>query len=237
MSKKLLTLGIIPARGGSKGIPGKNIKQLAGKPLIYYTIKAAKESKLLDYFLVSTDDKKIADIAKRYGAEIPFLRPPELAQDETQTLQVLLHALRWAEKNKNCKFDYILTLQPTSPLRTSRDIDGAIELAKKNPKADSLTSVYDLGFPPQKLKKIIGNTLFDYYEEEIIGTPRQEYSTRLYKRNGAIYLTKRHTLLVGNTVLGSKIIPYIMPPEKSVDIDTIFDFELAKFLMKNKSPA
>lgn len=228
-------LGVITARGGSRGIPRKNIKLLAGKPLIYYTIKAAQKSKLLDYFLVSTDDKEIADVAQRYGAEVPFLRPPELAQDKTKTLPVLLHALDWAEKNKDCRFDYILTLQPTSPLRTSQDIDRSIELAREHPNADSITSVYDLGFPPQKLKKIVRDGLHDYHEKEITGTRRQEYSTQVYKRNGAIYLTKRDTLLVENSILGSKIIPYIMPTERSVDIDTIFDFELAEFLKKKQA--
>lgn len=234
MGKNKKILGIIPARGGSKGIPGKNVKLLAGKPLIYYTIKAAQKGKLLDYFLVSTDDKKIADVAQRYGAEVPFLRPAELARDETKTLLVLLHALDWAEKSKNCRFDYILTLQPTSPLRTSQDIDKSIILATENPTTDSVVSVFDLGFPPQKIKKIIANELIDYYEHEIIGTRRQEYSTQVYKRNGAIYLTKRDTLLDKNSVFGSKIIPYVMPIERSVDIDTIFDFELAEFLIKKQ---
>jgi len=234
MYKNKKILGVITARGKSKGIPKKNIKLLAEKPLIYYTIKAAKESKFLNYFLVSTDDKEIAEIAKSYGAEIPFMRPAELATDTAPTLPVLKHALDFAEKYKNCRFDYILTLHPTNPLRTAQDIDNAIELAKINPDATSIISICEIGIPPQKIKKIINGKLVDYYQREIEGTLRQKYSEKIYRRNEAIYLTKRKTLIQGS-IFGEKIIPYIMLPEKSTAIDNILDFELAEFLFKKQN--
>ena len=129
-TKKIL--GIIPARGGSKGIPKKNIAQLSGKPLIAYTINAALKSKLLTKVIVSTDDKKIADIAKEYGCEVPFIRPESLSGDDVLTYPVLKHAIEFLQENNHEKYDAILLLQPTSPFRSSKDIDNAINLLSKD---------------------------------------------------------------------------------------------------------
>ena len=149
-------LAIIPARGGSKGIPKKNIKSLLGKPLIQYTIESALKSKYLDKIVVSTDDKKIADISEKLGAEIPCLRPKKLARDNTLILPVLQHMVNFLKKKENYNPFAIVLLQPTSPLRTVRHIDEAIELFLKKPKADSLVSVMQVphNMTPISLMKI-----------------------------------------------------------------------------------
>ena len=134
-------LGLITARGGSKGIPGKNIKPLAGKPLIAWTIEAANNSRLLSQVIVSTDDNEIARSAQAWGAEVPFKRPEELAQDQSSHLDVVLHALQWYQLQHRALPEYVMLLQPTSPLRTANDIDAAISLAAQK-QADAITVSY-----------------------------------------------------------------------------------------------
>ena len=143
----LKIVGVIPARSGSKGIPNKNIKPLAGRPLIYYTIQAGLESRLLNRLLVSTDSPEIEDIAKGYGAEVPFLRPAELAQDDTPRLPVVQHAARYLEKTEGYKPDIMVTLQPTSPLRRAEHIDAAIDMLIST-KADRVLSVCEAEHSP-----------------------------------------------------------------------------------------
>ena len=144
MLKNKKILAIIPARGGSKGLPGKNIKKLAGKPLIAWTIDQAKKSKYIDKLIVSTDSKEIAEISKKYGAEIPFLRSKKLAQDNSSIYDVIFDAINWFKKN-NIDFDLIILLEPTSPLRENNDIDNAVELFINNwDKANSLVSVSEI---------------------------------------------------------------------------------------------
>ncbi|MCI0533120.1 acylneuraminate cytidylyltransferase family protein, partial [bacterium] len=134
------TLGIITARGGSKGIPRKNIKELMGKPLIAYTILAAKGSALLSRAIVSTDDAEIAEIARMHGADVPFMRPAELAEDASTSIAVVQHAVSWIRENENEIYDYVMILQPTSPLRTAEDIDACIKIADET-HADSVMSM------------------------------------------------------------------------------------------------
>ena len=149
-------LAVIPARGGSKGIPQKNLTLIKDKPLISYTIEAAKKSKYITHFIVSTDDEKIAKVSKKYGADIPFMRPSSLATDDALTLSVVQHALVEMEKIKNIKYDYTLLLQPTSPFRSSSDIDDSIEIIVNSP-FDSLVSVVDVeGYHPFRMKRIVG---------------------------------------------------------------------------------
>jgi N-acylneuraminate cytidylyltransferase/CMP-N,N'-diacetyllegionaminic acid synthase len=236
MYKGKKTLGVITARGGSRAIPRKNIKELCGKPLIAYTIEAARQSKYLTRCIVSTDDEEIAEVSRRYGAEIPFMRPSELAQDNSTSMEVVLHALRWLKENENSPgeghFDYLMILQPTSPLRTAEDIDACIEKIVTTD-ADSVISMMELtDFSIKKLKRIEDDLILPFLEEEgRESTPRHKLSS-VYKRNGAaIYLTKTELIERGD-LFGAISRPYLMPRERSVDINEPVDFELAEFWMR-----
>ena len=215
-------IGIIPARGGSKGIPKKNIKLLNGKPLIAYTIEQALKSKL-NKVIVSTDCDEIADISRKYGLEV-IMRPIELAQDNTPTLPVLLDVVNKLDE----KYDCVMTLQPTSPLRTLNHINEAIKLFENNKDADSLVSVVELphNFMAEKLMNIEGKYLVGNSEVK----RRQEMEIS-YARNGAaIYITKTEKL--GEYIFGGKILPYIMKKIDSFDIDDMEDWEIVERLVE-----
>ncbi len=224
-------LGLIPARGGSKGLPRKNIKPLLGKPLIAWTIKQALASKYLDIVVVSTDDKEIAKISKKYGAEVPFMRPKELASDKAQGIEVVLHAIDWMEKNDK-QYDLLMLLQPTSPLRRSEDIDKVIELSFLK-EAKAIVSVCETDHHP-----LWANTLpedgcmKDFIRKEIMNKNKQELPV-FYKLNGAIYLAYCNYLKEQESFFGEKTFAYIMPKSRSIDIDDEIDFELAQILIKN----
>lgn len=233
MYKGRKILAVITARGGSKDIPKKNIKLLAGKPLIVYTIQAAKDSRYLDDWLVSTDSPEIAKISKRYGAPVPFLRPAELATDSAKSIPVVLHALDWLAANRGQEYDYTLILQPTSPLRTAQDIDQAIKKAVDG-KADSvmgMVQLTDISIP--KLKKLKGDRILPLADEEGKTSQSRQEPMAVYKRNCAIYLTKV-SLLRRNDLFGKKSLAYVMPAERSVDINTPLDFLITETLLKQK---
>lgn len=221
-------LGIITARGGSKGIPGKNIVDLGGKPLIEYTLKAAADSKLMNDFLVSTDDPEIAEVCERLGFPVPFMRPEELAADDTPTLPVLINVLENVEK----EYDAVMILQPTSPFRTSADIDKAIEMLEKNGTADSVISVVKVGDNhPARMKQIEKGVLIDPpFAESVEGLRRQELPD-LYLRNGAIYLTRTAVLTEKKSIKGDVSLAYVMPEENSVNIDAPLDLIIAEALL------
>lgn len=228
-SKRIL--GIITARSGSKGVPMKNIKKLLGKPLIAYTIEEAKKSKYLSRCIVSTDDSKIADIAKKYGAEVPFLRPASLAKDNSSSISVCKHALRWLEKHGFGKFDHVMILQPTSPLRIAKDIDECIKKIVISG-ADSVMSMVKLSdFDIKKIKKIKNEVITPWCEKEGKASNRRDKGGEVYKRNCAIYLTKTDCILRGD-LFGKVSVAYVMPPERSVDINGPVDFEIAEFWLK-----
>jgi len=235
MYKNKKTLAVITARGGSKGIPRKNIKFFDGKPLIAHTIIAAKKSKYLTRTIVSTDDQEIADISRQFGGEVPFIRPGELAQDESTSLAVVNHALCWLKQNNNEDYDYLMILQPTSPLRTAADIDACIIQAVDG-QADSVMSMTKLDdFSPAKLKQIRGGLIHPYFENEGNYSARRQDLDKMYKRNCAIYLTKVE-LIKQNDLFGRTSLAYLMPPERSIDINQPIDFELAEFwLQRHKS--
>ena len=181
-------LGIIPARGGSKGVPSKNIKPLNDHPLIYYAIQAAQESSQLTDFMVSTESETIANVCRDIGVEIPFYRPDELAGDYVQSLPVIQHAIEEMQKIKNITYDYFVMLQPTTPFRVARDIDESIELLLRT-NADSVVSVVDVGgHHPLRMKRIVGeNHLVNYIDQGFENMkPRQELPP-VFIRNGAIY--------------------------------------------------
>jgi CMP-N-acetylneuraminic acid synthetase len=210
-------LGIIPARGGSKGIPKKNIKPLNGKPLIAYTIEAALNSSLAR-LIVSTDCIEIAEVSKQYGAEV-MIRPSYLAQDDTPTLSVLQDVI----KKMDDDFSAIMTLQPTSPLRTKEDINKSIQLFENDNQADSLVSVVEVphNFTPEKLMTYDGR----YIHGSSRVKRRQDMASTIYARNGAaIYITKTEKL--NEYILGGKILPYFMDKIRGFDIDDNQDWEI-----------
>jgi CMP-N-acetylneuraminic acid synthetase len=230
--RKYRILGVIPARGASKTIPKKNIKPLIGRPLIAYTISESLKSKLLSKIIVSSDDDEIIEIAKTYGAEVPFKRPKKLATSKTRMLPVIQHAVKFMEKLEGASFDYVVVLQPTVPFRLASDIDKAIKKLIKTG-ADSVISMCEVGaMHPARMKKIINDRIVDIFKE-VEGTPRQELPP-VYIRNGAIYAVRRDTLMKQNTLRGKDSRPYIMPLDRSVNIDDELDFMLAEALMRKK---
>jgi len=226
------TLAIITARGGSKGVPRKNLKKLGGKPLIAHTIEAAKNSDVFDRIVVTTDDAEIADVAKEYGAEVPFMRPSELAEDATPTLPVLVHALEWLKDNENYEPDAVMLLQPTAPLRRPEHIREAHDLFVQSG-ADSVVSMKEVpGYHNAHWQFRVGKngevTIATGEHFRDIVKRRQELP-KTYTRNGAIYLFKTHLLSGAEpTFYGDDVRAYIMDDASSVNIDTLADFEEAE---------
>lgn len=231
-------LGVITARGGSKSIPRKNIKELGGKPLIAYTIAAAKESGVFDRVILSTDNQEIADVAKGYGCEVPFLRPAELAEDKTPTLPVLQHAVAWLKDNERYWPDAVMLLQPTAPLRQSAHIKEAVALFSDSG-ADSLVSVVEIPghFSPYWAEVIDGQGwgklfLGDPIKERI--PRRQDFPQRTYTHNGAIYLFKTDLLFHPGdpSFYGDKVKLYPMEEKYSINIDGPEDWKLAELAVR-----
>lgn len=231
MAPKISILGIITARSGSKSIPKKNIQNLMGKPLIAYTVEAAKESKLLSRTILSTDDSEIAEIAMKFGCEAPFMRPAELARDDSDSIDVVMHAVNWLKEHEGKEYGYTMILQPTSPLRTAEDIDNCIKIAEETG-ADSVISMKELvDMSAKKMKRIDEQgRIFPYYEDEGKQSAKRQDLARVYKRNCAVYLTKT-SLIMNGDLFGEDSRAYLMPEERSVDINQAADFLLAEFWM------
>lgn len=227
-------LGVITARGGSKGIPGKNVKLLGGKPLIAYTIEQAKQSDLITHLVVSTDDEEIARVCREHEAEVPFMRPKELAEDDTTHLPVMQHAITEAEKQNGVTFDYVVIFQPTSPFRTKDDIDGTIQKLIDTG-ADSAVSVCEwYEAHPTKAKRLEGDDVLPYFDKEA-STRRQELA-KAYKRSAAVYVMKRDGVMRGkkaSDLYGERIVGFVVPAERSIDIDTPRDFALAEWMFED----
>jgi CMP-N,N'-diacetyllegionaminic acid synthase len=225
-------LGIIPARGGSKGVLKKNIKILNGRPLIQYSIDAAKKSKLLTDFVISTEDNEIRKIAINLNCPAPFKRPKNLSTDQALSIDVLKHAVKYMEKINQYKYDLVLMLQPTSPLRTYTDIDKSINLLIKN-KSDSVISVTGVdGFHPLRMKRIINGFLVNYIDQGFEDMRPRQVLPKVYIRNGAIYLVKRDILFNYNSLVGNSCFAYQMPIERSVNLDCEADFITAEYFLK-----
>lgn len=226
-------IAIIPARGGSKGLPGKNIKNLNGIPLIGHSINAALKSDSISRVIVSTNDKEIANISKDFGAEIPFLRSRDLADDNSMVMDAYLYTLDKLSENTGIKEESFVALLPTAPLRLAEDIDGAVSIfTEKN--ADSVISVTEAEVPIEWYKKVEGNgQLNDYISGSNAVRNRQKYDDA-YIPNGAIYIFKTELLRKTRQYYHDKTYAYIMPRDRSVDIDHPFDFELAEFLINKK---
>lgn len=225
-NKKILA--IVPARGGSKRLPRKNVLPLAGKPLIAWTIEVAQKSRYLDILCVSTDDNEIAAVAKKFGAEVPFLRPPEISGDNASTYDAVMHALEYYEKNRKIPFDYVVLLQPTSPLRSSADIDESIRRCTK-PDIKSIVGLCEMDHSPLWSNVLPVNGSLDEFLREDIKHLRSQDLPTYYRINGAIYTIRVSTLKQEKTFFpNSGSFAYIMPRERSVDIDTILDFNIAE---------
>jgi CMP-N-acetylneuraminic acid synthetase len=234
ISEKILAL--IPARGGSKGVPRKNIRLVGGKPLIAYSIETAiRAGHLFHNILVSTDDEEIGDISRQYGAEVPFLRPADLGGDRIPMLPVIRHAVQFVESRDQIKLDWVFLLQPTAPFRTAEDLENAVALALQGG-CDSVISVVQVfSTHPILMKRIENNVLLPFCMEEKEGTRRQDYQPPAYMRNGAIYLSKRDVLINEDSIWGKTIRPYIMPEERSVNIDSELDLKLADFMLQEQA--
>lgn len=233
MRKKQI-LAIIPARGRSKTVPRKNIRLILGKPLIAYTISEALKSKLLTRIIVSSDDDEIITIAKKWGAEVPFKRPKKLATDKARSLPVIQQAVRFMEKIGGITYDYVVVLQPPTPFRLASDIDNSLKKLMKTG-ADSVISLCKVeAMHPIRMKKIVNDRIVDFCVKEVEGTPRQELPPA-YIRNGAIYAVRRNVLMKQNTLHGKDSRPYLMPPDRSINIDSELDLKLAEVLMQEKS--
>jgi len=228
MYKDKRVLGVITARGKSRTVPGKNVRPLAGKPLIAYTIEAAKGSAHLTRCIVSTDCESIAETARALGADVPFLRPLHLAQATSTSIEVVQHALQWLKENKNEEYDYVLILQPTSPLRNVSDIDRSIEKIADTG-ADSVMGMVEIqDFAIEKLKWIDGDRIKPLFVEEGKISRRRDETANAYKRNAAIYLT-RVDCIESSDLFGKDSRAHIMPFERSLDVNDPIDFELAEF--------
>jgi len=221
-------LALIPARGGSKGIKDKNIYPLCGKPLIDYSIEVALESNYIDTVMVTTDSQKIADIATECGARVPFLRPDYLANDTAKTIDVVMHSLKWLDTNDE-KYDILVLLQPTQPLRTVEDVDSAIELFCKNG-CKGLASISHVAEHPILMRKIKENGEMSKLLD-ISSTVRRQDMDTWYKINGCIYINSI-SRIDEHTSFNDNPIPYIMPVEHSVDIDEISDIWMAEHYIR-----
>ncbi len=229
-------LAVIPARGGSKGVSRKNIRMVGGKPLIAYTIESASGlTDRLHRLIVSTDDAEIAEVALKYGADVPFMRPPELAGDKVPMVPVLQHAVRTIEQMDKITLDWVLLLQPTCPFRSPEDIQATIHLATQGGCDSVISVVRVLAHHPILMKKIENDQLLPFVIEEKEGTRRQDYTPPAYMRNGCIYLTRRDNLIQNNSIWGKVIRPYIMPEDRSVNVDSELDMKLVEYILQERN--
>lgn len=237
MVKGLRVLAIIPARGGSRGIPHKNIRSFAGYPLLAWSIAAAKQSKYVNRIIVSTDDEKVAKVARKFGAETPFLRPAKYAQDHSTDLSAFVHALKWLDKHEGYKPDVVVQLRPTSPIRPHGLIDKAVKILLSHPKADSVRGVVPARQNPHKMWRIknenrpMKNLLEVQGIDESYNAPRQILPP-IYWQTGHIDAIRTATLL-GGSMSGKNIYPLIIDPRFTVDLDTESDWSRAEWLMNN----
>jgi len=228
------TLAIIPARGGSKRVPRKNIKQVAGKPLIAHTITHAKKATSVDRAIVSTDDEEIADIAAQYGGDVPFMRPAELATDTAGTAGVITHAVEWAT-DRGEQFDTVCLLQTTSPLRTPDDIDDAIARLRTT-EAESVVSIAAYSNPPHwAVEETNEGQLSEFFETDSLWSDaldRTQDLPELYYPNGAVYAATTEAWREHESFYTPETVGYRMPPERSFDIDEPWELELVRSLME-----
>lgn len=232
--RKANIITVIPARGGSKGVPKKNIRKLKGKPLIQYSIEYSLKCPLVSHTVVSTESQKIADIARKKGAEIRFLRPSEYAQDDTPDYPVMRHALDTLEKVFQEAIDYIILLRPTSPLRPQGLIERGMKIFKRFPECSSIRSVSPCSQHPYRMWKIVNGFMTGYEDtvHEPYNLPRQKLPL-VYFQTGDIEIIRRDTLMKGS-VSGDKILPLIIGQDEIFDIDKKSDLKRATERLNGK---
>lgn len=231
MYRKKTFLAIIPARSGSKGIVNKNIKKINGKPLMTYTIEACLKAKIFDDIILSTDSKKYAEIAKNYGASVPFLRPKELSTDSASSNEVIIHVLYEMKKAKKI-YDYFVFLQPTSPLRDENDILESVNILLDNA-ANSVVGICQVDYSSSINLMLNSSNRLDFIFDDKKSLARQNFKKE-YRINGAIYICKTDYFLKYKSFYKERSFPYIMDKISSIDIDDIYQFKFAEFLMREK---
>jgi len=237
MINKKKVLVVIPARSGSKGLPNKNIKVLCGLPLLGWPINAALGSKYIDSVIVSTDDQKIAELAKELGAETPFIRPDKIATDTSPTHETLLHALDYLA-SKGQDFDYIVLLEPTSPLTESSDIDNALDILESNHEiADAIVGVSKVhATHPSFCISINSKGLVKPYQGKAFDLPvRRQEIDDVYFFDGSLYISEVKKYRQETTFYHDRTLPYVVPQWKSLEVDTLLDFVLIETVMKNRN--
>jgi len=232
---KTVIVAIIPARGGSKGVPGKNIKTLAGYPLIAYSIVACQLSNKIGRTIISTDSEQIAEIARSYSAEVPFLRPPSISQDRSTDREFIVHALDWFKDHEGQEPDYFVHIRPTTPLREPASIDAAIQIIMEKQGATALRSVHEIPESPYKMFSIKDGLLEGLYPDdprpEYYNLPRQNFPT-VYKPNGYVDIIKRETVRESESLHGSKMVAFVT--QVSVEVDSQEEFDFLEYEVRRK---
>lgn len=229
-------LGIIPARGGSKRLPRKNIYPLAGKPLIAYTIESAGDSRLLTRTIVSTDDSEIRRTAETIGGDVPFLRPQELAGDDSPSVDFVTHALGELNRSGEADFDYVCIVEPTAPLRTAHDIDAALSMLLTEG-TDSLIGLTPVAYGGQARLRVIRQGRVHPWAPELWREGRrQPDGEQTYQPGGGLFACRSEVVLRERSLVGSSQCGFVLPPERGVDIDTLLDLAFAEFLLTRTAP-
>lgn len=226
----MFAFGVIPARGGSKGLPGKNLKVLGHLSLIGHAVASAREARRLTRVIVSTDDPAIAEEARRHGAEVPFARPADLASDQAGMVPVLQHAVRWLEGSVGARPDVVVTLQPTSPFRTGAEIDRTIEKVAETG-SDSAQTVVEASYHPFFMKTLDGDRTVALFRDGHTYVRRQD-APPVYQPSGSVYVTRYAVLMEEGKVLGHDNRAVVMDFEASVNVDTPWDFMLAELILR-----
>ena len=237
-SMDLKVLGIVGIRSGSKGVPDKNIRPLAGKPLVGWVLDAAGQSKYINRMIVSTDSQSYAEVAIAFGAEVPFLRPAELATDQAPEFEYVKHMLEWLEKNESYKPDIVVRMMATVPLQSTADIDAVIEKLLEDPKASSAVVIAEARQHPLKALKLVddgegGTKLVTYFGDsgrEVTPIARQSYSKAYFRAN--VIACRRQTIFDTDSLTGDLVRYHVIQQERAVDIDNLIDFYMTEHLMK-----
>lgn len=224
-------LGVIPARGGSKSVPRKNIAPIAGRPLLAYTVEEALKATSIGDLVVSTDDEEIAEVARLLGAAVPFMRPAELATDHAQSAPVLKHCLLHMEAQRGEPYDAVLMLQPTTPLRKAHHIEQAVDMMRRNDCDSVVTVVSVAGHHPFRMKRLVGERLINFIDQGFEDMRPRQVLPPVYIRNGAIYLARRSVVAEQDRIVGDLCLGFEMSAEESVNIDNRMDFKLAELLL------
>ena len=227
-------LGLIPARGGSKGVSRKNVRLVGGAPLVCWTWIAAQAVPAIERLVVSTDDPEVASLARAAGIDVPFIRPPYLSSDTVSAFAVVEHALGWLEKAEGYRPDVVLWLQPTSPLRTAQDIQAAIALLERS-SAFSVVSVCEAEHHPFWTFSMSADGVLRLLMDQGKSSTRRQELPRAYRVNGAIYLARRDVLLEQQTFDLEPSLGYVMPAERSIDVDSPWDLYLADLVLKDRA--